>query len=50
MIVTKENFESLKELYEVHKNNPESVFIWEGQEVLTSYAKYMIEYLEGKLK
>ena len=30
------------------QNNVE-IFIFEGHELLTSYAKYMIEYLETKL-
>ena len=39
----------LKQEYEFHKDRT-GKFIFGGQEVLTSYAKYIIEYLENCLK
>ena len=46
---TKQKLEKLKEQYNHSVNNKLESFIFEGQEILTDYAKYMIQYLESKL-
>ena len=49
--VTKDQFDMLKSAYnEAVKNNQEQFEMpgYPGQMVLTTYAKYMIEYLEPK--
>jgi hypothetical protein len=51
--VTKEHFDALKCAYEdAVKNNKDQFEMpgYPGQMVLTTYAKYMIEYLEPKFK
>lgn len=40
----------LKESYQQAIKDKKDSFIFEGHELLTSYAKYMIEYLEDKFK
>ena len=35
---------------EYNKSSQKESFIFEGNEFLTSYAKYLIEYLQTKLK
>jgi hypothetical protein len=46
----RQKLKELKNLYnKAVKDNKES-FIYNGDEYLTSYAKYVIEYLETKLK
>ena len=42
------SFIELKRLYNEAK--PNSVFIFQGQELLREYAKYLIEYLQPKFK
>ena len=49
-MITTSNISNFKELYNLAKNNEMDSFIFEGQEVLTSYAKYVIEYFENILK
>lgn len=44
-----EKLEKLKGEYQRALDTNEVFFIFEGQEILTSYAKYLIEYLEMKL-
>lgn len=39
------SLQSLKIAYDLALLNNEDVFIWQGREVLTAYAKYLIEYL-----
>lgn len=39
----------LKRAYKAAHENGKEVFIFEGREILTSYAKYMIEYLNRQL-
>ena len=51
--ITKDQFDALKSAYEdVVKSNAEQFEMpgYPGQMVLTTYAKYMIEYLEPKFK
>jgi hypothetical protein len=44
----REDFVSLKVAYEGASNENKVSFTFEGNELLTHYAKYLIEYLEGK--
>ena len=48
--MTYEKFQEFKKLYEKAKAQSKESFIFEGQEILVSYAKYVIEYLETKFK
>lgn len=43
-----EKYEKLKKKYEESVEKNEDIFIFEGNEVLTSYAKYLLEFLESK--
>jgi hypothetical protein len=47
----KKKLKALKEAYALamEQEDKEAIFIFEGKELLPAYAKYMIEYLEGKL-
>jgi len=42
--------QSLKTQYNKAIREGKSSFIWDGNELLTSYAKYLIEYLNNNLK
>jgi len=46
---TKDKLKSLKESYNKATSEKKDTFIFEGSILLTSYAKYMIEYL-GTIK
>jgi len=39
-----------KKAYEFAAKNEQEVFTFENHEFLVTYAKYLIEYLEGELK
>ena len=43
---TKESFEKFKSLYKESNENQVKSFNFEGHDVLTLYAKYVIEYVE----
>jgi hypothetical protein len=48
MIQTVEDYNLFKEAYnKALKNNVEE-FLYQGQDILVSYAKYLLEYLEPK--
>ena len=47
MNISIEDFKELKRLY---AECVEETFIFKGEELLKSYAKYLIEYLEGKFE
>jgi hypothetical protein len=47
---TPEKLELLKNEYQKAVTTGSEVFIFEGSEVLTTYAKYLIEYLSEILK
>jgi hypothetical protein len=40
--------QELKRLYNKAVKEGKEIFIYNGQEVLVDYAKYLIQYLEGK--
>ena len=47
------NYEKLKQLKKQYQNSVDNnveVFTFDGHEILTSYAKYLIQYLESNLK
>jgi phage anti-repressor protein len=41
----REKFDELKQLYKIACDTGREIFMFEGNELLTSYAKYLIEYL-----
>jgi hypothetical protein len=45
-----EDIEELKNSYKVAKNDNRDTFLFEGQEMATSYVKYLLEYLKDKEK
>ena len=47
--VTPANYETLKFLYEKAQRGNLDKFKFQGQFIVTSYAKYMIEYMESIL-
>ena len=47
---TKEMFIKFKKAYQSALNKSHDSFFFEGNEFLTSYAKYLIEYLEPQFK
>lgn len=47
---TKQTFESLKQCYNKASKNNEEVFYFQGNQILTQYAKYLIEYLTPNFK
>lgn len=47
---TPELFRKLKKEYKKANDKKIEVFLFEGKEILVSYAKYLIEYLETKFK
>jgi hypothetical protein len=49
-MITIKNINNFKELYKSALNDNLESFIFEGQEVLTSYAKYVIEYFNIIIK
>jgi hypothetical protein len=46
---TYETFKSLKQEYKKAVDNNQESFIFQGHELLTQYAKYIIEYLNSKM-
>lgn len=47
-VITQENYAEFKKCYEETKTKGESVFWFEGQQVLTDYAKYVVQYIESR--
>jgi len=50
MIMTEELLKDLKKEYKKHEYDQNATFIWNGEEMLVSYAKYLIEYLEKEFR
>jgi len=46
----KAKLERFKKIYAKYAQDKDATFIFEGHEFLVNYAKYMIEYLESRLK
>ena len=47
MIFNKEDVTALRKQYDQAVEDREEVFTFKGEELLTSYAKYLVEYLES---
>jgi hypothetical protein len=47
---TRAKLERLKKAYDRARLKGEHQFMFEGKALLTNYAKYLIEYLEGVIK
>lgn len=47
---TPDKLKSLKSSYNTALKNGKDKFVFEGKELLVSYAKYLIEYLDIKFK
>jgi hypothetical protein len=45
----KESFKNFKKEYNSSVENNKEMFVFEGNEFLTSYAKYVVEYLTTQL-
>src|ERR1019366_5599282 len=48
--INKENFKELKKIYKLAVDTGLETFFFQEKEILTAYAKYMIEYLETQIK
>ena len=48
--ITHKNFPQFKKLYSEAVLKGERIFVFEGQDILTAYAKYVVEYFEGREK
>lgn len=48
--INKETFIDLKKEYKKAVENEEPFFIFQNKEIVTGYAKYLIEYLETQIK
>jgi hypothetical protein len=49
VLATKEEYKELKRLYQKATDEKQEMFIWKEREVLTAYAKYLIQYMDSKL-
>jgi hypothetical protein len=49
-IITAENLPRFRNLYNKAVKEKQTQFIFDGQEVLVSFAKYLIEYSETQIK
>ena len=47
MIFTKKDVAALRKRYDQAVENDEEIFTFKGEELLTSYAKYLVEFLES---
>jgi len=50
MILTAKDLKKIRELYNLAVKYGQESFNYEGNEFLTSYAKYFLEYYEPKFK
>ena len=46
--ITAENFKQFKKAWLAAVDAGDAQFVFKGQDVLTSYAKYLVEYWEAK--
>jgi len=49
MDFNREKLKQLKRVYAIAVARNKETFMFEGHELLVAYAKYLIEYLEGRL-
>ena len=47
--ITEQNYDAFKKAYATAVSEGRTVFDFEGQQVLVSYAKYVCEYVEGRM-
>lgn len=45
-----DNFQKFKKAYEKAVSQGEKVFVFDGREYLTNYAKYLIEFLKQRFE
>ena len=45
--ITRENYDEVKKQYGQAISDGKDTFTFEGQEVLTTYAKYVVQYIEN---
>jgi hypothetical protein len=50
VVFTPEKLKRFKEAYQIAADKCVDIFVFDGNEYLTSYAKYLVEYLENKFK
>ena len=50
MNINQQTYDQLKKSYKQAIKNNKDHFVFEGADILTSYAKYLIEYLSTKFK
>ena len=50
VVITEPMLAELKIEYEKHKDSPRAVFVFRGESMLVSYAKYLIEFLEDEFE
>ena len=48
MKITEEQYNALKIKYEEAVNGNKEIFMFQGQEIVTVYAKYLLQHLKGK--
>lgn len=46
--ITEQNYPAFRRAYRQAVKEGKESFIFEGHKVLTAYAKYVVEYLDGK--
>lgn len=46
-VITQKNKEEFRKSYEDAQKNGIEQFIFEGKEILTAYAKYLLQYLDS---
>lgn len=46
--ITEANYPAFKKAYEQATRDKQDTFMFEGQEILTAYAKYVVMYVEGR--
>ena len=50
MTINRKSYENLKSTYQESVKNNISIFVFDGHELLTDYAKYLLEYLKPKFE
>lgn len=50
VLITENDMESFRELYDSAVKREAETFFFKGHEVLTAYAKYVIEYYDSKFE
>ncbi len=50
VLITEQDMEGFRELYDIAVAKEKETFFFKGHEVLTAYAKYVIEYYDSKFE